>query len=77
MEPWSSQGGEGLKVDRTLVDTRGPILAVQVLNVSNRTHMIRDGAIVAKCSGIMEVTRGRQIHMLASTAEQRGKFGGN
>ena len=28
MGPWSSQGAEGLMVGRTLVDTRGPMLAV-------------------------------------------------
>ena len=59
VEPWPSQGAKGLMVVRTLVDTRRPMLAIRVLNMFDSLHTVRSGAVVAKCSGVIEVTGGR------------------
>ena len=72
VEPWPSQGDEGLMVGHTLVDTRGPMLAVRMLNVSDSPRRIRSRAVVTKCSGVEEVTRGDESTCLPAHPEEKG-----
>ena len=75
VDTWPSQGAEGLMVGRTLVDTRGPILAIRVLNVSDSPRTVRSGAFVAKCSQVVEVTGGGGSTCLPGQPDEKGNLG--
>ena len=75
VEPWPSQRAELLMVGHTLVDTRGPMLAVRVLNMSDSPRTVRSGAVVAKCSLVVEVTGGSGSTCLPVQPDEKGNLG--
>ena len=75
VEPWSSGKTAGLMVGRTLVDTHQPMVMVRLLNLSDSPHTVRGGAVIAKCSSVVEITRGDGTTDLPVQPESGQNFG--
>ena len=74
VEPWPSREAKGLMVGHILVDTRGPMLAVHMLNVYDSPRTVRSRTVVAKCSRVVEVTRGGGSPCLPAQPDEKGNY---